>query len=182
MEILALSGSLQERSANAALLRAAGGVAPEGMTLVRQPPLDRIPPCNPELDGEVAPAAVQGLRAALAATDGVLIASPEYGHSMPGTLKNALDWLVGTGELAGRPVALMSASSTPTGGIRAQMALSQTLLAQAANVVVGLTVPGVRAKLDESGELVHVATLRRIRETLVALGEAVHERRDWLAG
>lgn len=79
------------------------------------------------------------------------------------------------------PVALISASSTMGGGIRAQMALTQTLLAQAANVAVALTVPGVKARLDTSGALAHPATSRRIRETLVALGEAVEERRAWLA-
>jgi chromate reductase, NAD(P)H dehydrogenase (quinone) len=117
------------------------------------------------------------LRALLEAADGLLIATPEYAHSMPGVLKNALDWLVASGELSGMPIALMSASTTTGGGIRAQMALTQTLLAQAGHVAVGLTVPGVKTKLDASGEIADPATLRRIRETLVVLAEAVDERR-----
>jgi NAD(P)H-dependent FMN reductase len=120
---------------------------------------------------------VSALRAAFGSADGVLIASPEYGHSMPGLLKNALDWLVGSGELANMPVALVSASTTSTGGIRAQIALIQTLLAQSAEVVVTLTVPGVQAKLDAQGEIADPAVLRRLRETLVALAEAARERR-----
>src|SRR4051812_30670318 len=129
-----------------------------------------------------APAQAAAFRAAVGAADALLIASPEYGHSFPGMLKNALDWLVGSGELAGLPVALMSASSTGGGGIRGQMALTQTLLAQAASIVGGLTAPAGKQKLSEAGELEHEATLRRIRELLVALGEAVEEHRAWLEG
>jgi chromate reductase len=181
MKIVAIIGSLQERSSNSALVRAAESVAPEGMELIVFRSLGEVPHLNPELDGNrtETPPPVRELRARLEDADGLLIASPEYGHSMPGVLKNALDWLVASGELSGMPIALMSASTTTGGGIRAQMALTQTLLAQAANVAVALTVPGVKQKLDADGEIADPATMRRIQETLVALGEAVEERRDW---
>src|SRR5215208_2155182 len=174
MKIVAIAGSLQERSANSALIRAAEGVAPSGMELVVYRELGDVPHLNPELDGDGTDAPGRTL---LEGADGLLIASPEYGHSMPGVLKNALDWLVASGELSGMPIGLMSASTTTTGGIRAQMALTQTLLAQAGQVAVALTVPGVKAKVDADGEIADPATLRRIKETLVALGEAVEERR-----
>jgi chromate reductase len=181
MKIVAIPGSLQERSANSALIRAAEGVAPEGMELIVFRALGQIPHLNPELDGDrtEAPGPVRELRALLNDADGLLIASPEYGHSMPGVLKNALDWIVASGELSGMPIALMSASTTTGGGIRAQMALTQTLLAQAGHVAVALTVPGVKTKLDADGEIADPATIRRIKETLVALSEAVEERRAW---
>jgi chromate reductase, NAD(P)H dehydrogenase (quinone) len=171
MKIVAIAGSLQERSANSALIRAAEDVAPDAVEL--------IPHLNPELDGDqtAAPTVVREFRTLLGGADGLLIASPEYGHSMPGVLKNALDWLVASGELSGMPIGLMSASTTTTGGIRAQMALTETLLAQAGHVAVALTVPGVKTKLDAEGEIADPATLRRIKETLVAFGEAVEERR-----
>jgi NAD(P)H-dependent FMN reductase len=181
ISVLALSGSLQPSSVNAALVRAAHRVAPEDMELVDAEALDAIPFVD-RAGADDAPPAAAAFRSAVGAADALLIASPEYGHSFPGMLKNALDWLVGSGELAGLPVALMSASSTPGGGIRAQMALNQTLLAQAANVVVGLTVPGAKQKLGEDGEIAHEPTLRRVRETLVALGEAAEEHRAWLEG
>jgi NAD(P)H-dependent FMN reductase len=178
VKILAVSGSLQEQSSNSALVRAAQRVVPAGMELVVHPSLATVPLLNPELDDDGGgPAPVRELRAAFQAADGVLIASPEYGHSMPGLLKNALDWLVGSGELANMPIALVSASTTAGGGIRAQIALIQTLLAQAADVVVTLTVPAVKQKLDEQGEIADSAVLRRLGETLVALGEATRERR-----
>jgi chromate reductase, NAD(P)H dehydrogenase (quinone) len=181
MKIVAISGSLQERSANTALVTAAQAVAPQGMELVVYRSLGEVPHLNAELDQEPerAPAPVREFRGLLGAADGLLIASPEYGHSMPGVLKNALDWLVASGELSGMPIALMSASTSSGGGIRAQMALTQTLLAQAGHVAVALTVPGVKTKLDADGEIADPATLRRIKETLVALGEAVEERRAW---
>ena len=176
MRIATLSGSLQERSSNAALIRAAREVAPEGVELVVFRSLGDLPWLDPSLE----PEPVRELRELIGGADGVLIASPEHGHSMPGVLKNALDWLVGSGELSGLPVALISASPTITGGIRAQMALTQTLLAQAALIPVTLTVPAIKGKLDENGELADQATRRRIRETLAALGEAVEERRAYL--
>lgn len=184
VKILTISGSLQARSSNGALVRAAQKVAPEGLELIVHGSLEDVPLLNPDLDGEGdgAPAPVRRLRVAVAAADGLLLASPEYGHSVPGLLKNALDWLVPSGELSGMRVGLISASPTMGGGIGAQMALTRTLMAQAALVSVSLTVPGVKAKLDAQGELVHPPTLRRVRETLVALGEAAEERRAWLAG
>ena len=114
MKILTISGSLQARSSNTALVRAAQRVAPKGIDLVVYDSLGDVPLLNPDLDGEgdAAPAPVRKLRTAFAAADGILLASPEYGHSVPGLLKNALDWLVASGELSGMRVGLISASPT----------------------------------------------------------------------
>jgi chromate reductase, NAD(P)H dehydrogenase (quinone) len=182
VRVVAVAGSLQERSSNAALLRAAVAAAPPGMEIDVFRGLGDVPHLDPGLDGDAAPAAVRDWRARLGAAEGLLIVTPEYGHSMPGVLKNALDWLVGSGELSNLPVALMSASTTPTGGLRAQMALVQTLLAQAAYVPAMLTVPGVKARLGPDGEIADPAVRRRAGETLVALAEAIEERRAWRAG
>jgi chromate reductase, NAD(P)H dehydrogenase (quinone) len=179
MNVLAISGSLQERSSNTTLISVAQQVVPDGLDLVVFRSLGEVPLFNPELDEGEGPAPVRELRDLLQAAEGLLIASPEYAHSMPGVLKNALDWLVGSGELSGMPVALISASTTMGGGIRAQMALTQTLLAQAADVTVALTIPAVKTKLDATGELTDLATRRRIGETLVALSEAIDQRRSW---
>jgi chromate reductase len=174
MIILALSGSLQAASSNSALIRAAAKVLPPGVTLEVWPSLGDLPHFNPDLDGETAPAVIQAFRTRLVAAAGVLIASPEYGHGMPGTLKNALDWIVGSGELVGKPVALMNASPG-AGGIRAQLALTQTLTAMSANVVEALVVALVRGKLDAHGEVADPYTLDRIAATVSGLVRAVSE-------
>lgn len=181
IRIVALEGSLKAGSSNAALLRAAQAVAPDGLAIDVPVSLRDVPALDPDLDAcdGSAPEPVERLRAAMRGADGLLIASPEYAHSMPGTLKNALDWLVPSGELAGLPVALVSASTTMTGGLRAQMALLQTLLAQGAFVVVQYTLPGVKAKRDDTGELTGDVVRRRLRETLAALAEGVEESRGW---
>lgn len=177
IRILAILGSLRRRSANRALLRAAVSDAPASLQIAVYDSLAELPHFNPDLEPERGkpPPPVSDFRAHLQASEAVLIVSPEYAHSLPGAVKNALDWVVGSGELANKPVGLISTSTVSTGGARAQIALTTTLLAQAANVVAWLTVPAVLSKLDDSGELSHAATRRRVRETLLTLADAVTE-------
>ena len=96
VRILGISGSLQSSSTNAALLDVARGRVPDDMEVVVFNALARIAPFNPEIE---APPAVERLRTLVRLSDGVLFATPEYAHGLPGVLKNALDWLVGSGEL-----------------------------------------------------------------------------------
>ena len=141
MKILAVSGSLQARSSNTALLRTAHRVAPAGVEIIHSLSVGDVPPFNPDLERDgPAPDAVDGWRGQMAAANGVLIASPEYAHSLPGSLKNALDWLVGSGELYGKRVAVLCGSPRPNGGALGRQALEQTLNAQGAIVVVSATV------------------------------------------
>jgi NAD(P)H-dependent FMN reductase len=146
MRILAVSGSLQARSSNSALLRTAHREAPAGVQVTDSVPVGEVPPFNPDIERDgPAPGAVDEWRAQVAAADGVLIASPEYAHSLPGSLKNALDWLVGSGELYGKRVAVLCGSPRPSGGVLGRQALEQTLRAQGATVVVSATVGVVAA-------------------------------------
>lgn len=125
--IVAISGSLRAGSSNAALLRAAASVAPEGVQVVFYEGMGDLPYFNPDLDteGSTPPEAVRQLRGLLIAADAILISSPEYAHGVPGSFKNLLDWLVSTGELVGKPVALLNAA--PAGGEYAQNAILETL-------------------------------------------------------
>jgi len=170
-KILGISGSLQARSTNSALIRAAADLAPEGLAFDTFDRLGDLPHFNPDLDGEgdAAPSAVADFRGRLGEARGVLIACPEYAHGAPGVLKNALDWVVGSGELSGKRVALMSASPNQTGGLRAQISLIPTILVMDAMIVDTLIVPGARKKLDDRGRLVHPPTLARIEAMLRAL-------------
>lgn len=113
LRLLTISGSLRTGSSNAALLDAAARVAPAGVVASRYSGLARIPAFSPDLvvEDRPAPVAVAEWRKALARADAVLLSSPEYAHGIPGAVKNALDWVVATGELVGKPVGILSASA-----------------------------------------------------------------------
>lgn len=138
--ILTLSGSLRAESSNAALLAASRLLAPAGVTVAPYLGLAALPAFSPDLDtveGEPAPpAAVSHWRSALQGADAVLISSPEYAHGLPGALKNALDWVVGSGELVGKPVGVLSASAASQ---YAHPQLVEVLATMTAVVVPGAT-------------------------------------------
>jgi chromate reductase len=111
MTILAISGSLRAQSTNTALLRAAALIAPPHIDIVLYEEMEQVPAFNPDLDVPPVPKPVERFRTALQEASVVLFSTPEYAHGLPGSLKNALDWLVGSGELSGKPVALINASA-----------------------------------------------------------------------
>ena len=133
MRVLALSGSLRRVSKNSALLRAAALLAPEGIQVTLYADLADLPPFNPD-DEERAPGPVRAFQAALAASDAVLVCCPEYAHGLPGAFKNALDWVVGSGELVGKPLGLLNASAQAD---FAQANLRETLGVMSARLVEG---------------------------------------------
>jgi NAD(P)H-dependent FMN reductase len=162
IKILALSGSLQAGSTNTALLRAASALAAPDVAITIYTGLADLPHFNPELDGDSAPATVTGFREQLRAADAVLISTPEYVFAMPGSLKNAFDWVVGSGEFVNKPVALISASPLATGGSKALEALDQVIRVMSAQVVGSLSVPFARKKLNEQGELAEPQTIQAL--------------------
>ena len=99
VRVLAISGSLRRLSSNTALVGAVARLAPEIVEVSIYRGLADLPPFNPDIDDDRLPAAVATFRGRLQACDAVLISSPEYAHGVPGVLKNALDWVVGSGEL-----------------------------------------------------------------------------------
>jgi chromate reductase, NAD(P)H dehydrogenase (quinone) len=110
MRVLALSGSLRTGSTNTTLLQAAAKLAPESMEIRLFDRLALLPHFNPDLEGELNQA-VEAWRAALRTSSGLIISTPEYAHGIPGVLKNALDWVVGSGETVDLPIALFNAST-----------------------------------------------------------------------
>lgn len=173
MKIVAINGSLRKQSSNAALIRAVSRVAAEGMEIVVYDKLDQLPPFNPDLDEEGAapPPVVAETRRLLIDADAIVISSPEYAHGIPGSLKNLLDWLVSTGELAGKPVVLINAS--PAGGAFAQAALVEVLRTMNWRVIeeASLIEPFVSRKIV--GELTDEAALARLRTAMQILKERV---------
>jgi chromate reductase, NAD(P)H dehydrogenase (quinone) len=162
VKILAISGSLQARSSNRALLDAAVAMAPAGVEIVRSVSPGDLPHFNPDLEYDRpdvesdgpdvdAIAEVTELRSQIAGADAVVIATPEYAHSLPGSLKNALDWIVGSGELYGKPVAILAGSPREDGAAQGRGALEQTLRAHGADIVVSRTVQMPRHDLAVHG-------------------------------
>ena len=131
VRVLAISGSLRRASSNTALVEAAARVAVPHAEVSLYRDLARIPPFNPDLEEEMIEA-VYGFRTALDSSDAVLISSPEYAHGVSGVLKNALDWVVGSGELIDKPMALINASGRAT---LAHAALKETLKTMSARVI-----------------------------------------------
>ena len=134
LNILVICGSLRKGSFNAELTRALPTLAPEGMKLITAPTIGAFPIYNADVqDASGFPAPVEELAAAIRAADGVLFVTPEYNWSMPGVLKNAIDWLSRMKDqpFKEKPVAIQSASQGPLGGARMQYhwRMSMTFLA-----------------------------------------------------
>jgi chromate reductase, NAD(P)H dehydrogenase (quinone) len=173
VRILVLGGSLRAKSTNAALARAVGSVAAADTTADVFDRLGEIPPFSTDIGDDDAPPAVTDLRARIAAADGVVVSTPEYAHGVPGVVKNALDWLVGSGELADKPTALVSSSPDSAGGVRAMAALAVTLTVMGVRLVDIVTVPLLRTRLDAGGELADPSTRRKLASALESIREGV---------
>ena len=157
IRILSVCGSLQARSSNRAALDVVHAAArAAGATVDSYDALDRVPPFNPDRMDE-AGEIVADWRARIAAVDVVVVASPEYAGSLAGVVKNALEWIVGSGELYSKPVGLISAGTS--GGHHARRALVQTLTWQGAHVVASLGIDTPRTKSDADGVFTDPETL-----------------------
>lgn len=140
MRILAVSGSLSRGSANSAILHeAVHHVAPPDELVVHES-VEGLPHFSPDRDTDPSPPSVERWRVAVAGADAVLIATPEYAGGMPGALKNALDWLVGSGELYGKPAVILSAAPAVERGVRARESVALTLSMQGSDVRDSFTV------------------------------------------
>ena len=155
MRVLAIPGSLRNDSHNAKLLYNAARLFTEDAVLDLWGGLKDVPPYDEDDDGENVPAAVTELREAIAAADAVLIATPEYNHSIPGQLKNAFDWVsrpIATNPLRNKPVAVIGASTGMFGAVWAQAELRKVLAATGARVTdAELAVGHAHERLDHAG-------------------------------
>ncbi|MEV4257668.1 NADPH-dependent FMN reductase [Spirillospora sp. NPDC049652] len=177
-KILGISGSLRADSYNTALLRAAQKFTPHGVTVEIYDGLRDLPPYDMDQDvPERRPAAAQALRDRVNAADGLLIATPQFNYSVPGVLKNAIDWAstdwTGTegAPLLRKPVAIAGAAPTNFGSVRAQLALRQVFVWTGSDVVVKPELIAFRAheRFDEAGNLTDERTIGVLRDLLDAL-------------
>lgn len=138
MRVLGISGSLRHESHNSALLRAAAERLPAGAELIPYEQLAEIPPYDEDVEMQAVPEPVRELRDAIRDADAILIATPEYNHSIPGQLKNALDWAsrpAGKSALNGKPAAVVGASTGMFGAVWAQAELRKVLGAMGGRVI-----------------------------------------------
>jgi len=180
MKILAIAGSLRRDSHNRRLLLAAAELLPRDVDFELFEDLKAVPPYDEDDDLEPAPAAVARLRAAIAAADALLIATPEYNSSIPGQLKNALDWAsrpIATNVLRNKPVAVVGASTGAFGAVWSQAELRKVLAATGARVLdVELAVGHAAERFDERGRLADESVREQLQEALDALAGAVQPR------
>jgi chromate reductase len=176
MRILGISGSLRRGSHNSALLRAAADELPPGVELVLWDGLREVPPFDQDDEAGPAPPAVAALREAVAEADAVLIATPEYNHSIPGALKNALDWASrphATNAFRNKPVAVIGSSAGIFGAVWAQAELRKVLGAMGARVAEVEVVVGVAGdKIDADGILLDEDVRDLLREAVATLAAA----------
>lgn len=169
VSILGFAGSLRKGSYNRALLRAACELVPTGARLEAFE-LDGIPPFNGDLESSP-PEKVKEFKRRIKAADGILIVTPEYNYSVPGVLKNAIDWAsrpYGDNAFEGKPVAMMSASTGILGGARAQYHLRQSFVFLNMHPVnrPEVFVTFARQKFDDKGKLLDKQTKELIGELL----------------
>lgn len=129
LKVLTICGSLRKKSYNHALMRALPELAPAGMTFTNAPPWETIPLYNADIQEAGFPEAVENFAVAVRAADAIIIVTPEYNWSIPGGLKNALDWVSRMKEqpFKEKPVAIQSASQGPLGGGRMQYHLRMAM-------------------------------------------------------
>ena len=183
MRVLAVCGSLRKASFNLALLRAAAELAPAGMEIVIYP-LHDLAHYNGDddpKDQSAAPAPVRAFRQAVAECDGFIAAVPEFSHSYPGVLKNAIDWLAHADVLEGKPATAVSAAPNQGGGVRGQIMLREVYFAVGADIFVNyeLLVRHAKDRFDAAGKLIDEPTRKQLAEFLTNFAD--HIRRTQAA-
>jgi chromate reductase, NAD(P)H dehydrogenase (quinone) len=172
-KILAISGSLRRASSNTAILKAAQQLAPTHLEIVLFEGLGGLAHFNPDLELEP-PSTVLEFQQLLQSSSALIISSPEYAHGVPGSLKNALDWVVGSGELVGKPTALFGVTAR---GAFAQASLRETLTVMMANLIedacIDIPLP---SRNSTANEITHHAECSSIIKTsLEALAASLEQ-------
>jgi chromate reductase len=168
--VLVICGSLRKASFNAIVAKSLPALAPAGLNLITSPPIGDIALYKADVQEKGFPASVTALGDAVRKADGVIIVTPEYNYSIPGVLKNAIDWVSRLPDqpFAHKPVALQSASQGQHGGARAQYHLRQTLVFLEAHVFnrPEIFVATAQNKVNDKGELTDQTTRDFIKQQL----------------
>lgn len=173
IKIVAISGSLRNNSSATFILRHVAKLYPGTIDFILYEGLGKLPHFD---DNKNVANEVTAFRQLLADADGIIICQPEYAFGVAGSLKNALDWTVSSGELVNKPAALITAA---TGGDKAHAALLLTLKALSANVGDGaLLIPFVRTKLNDKGDVISPEIISELTLVVDALIKTIHEKQE----
>ncbi|EJR42103.1 NADPH-dependent FMN reductase [Bacillus mycoides] len=170
-KIIAISGSIREGSSNTNILKTLAAFIPEGIDYTIYNGIDELPHFNPDVDRVGAPVVVEEFRKTLSEAHALIICTPEYAKSIPGVLKNALEWLVSSAELYKKPVAIITASPSIAGGDKAHESLLLTL-GMLDTIVVqngSLLIPSVRTKFSDDAKVTDEDT----KKALISLVQSV---------
>src|SRR6478736_5727872 len=169
-KVIAISGSVRRSSANLRLIKAIDELTKEKFDTTVFEGLTELPHFNPDLDTDRPPEAVDNFRKLLKNSDGILICTPEYAMGVPGTLKNALDWTVSSGEFSGKPVALITAS---TSGLKAHESLLETLQVIDAriNEETQYLISFIQVKLNSENRITDEQTMTDLEKLIGAFAE-----------
>ena len=170
IKIVVISGSLRDNSSATNIIKHVIKLFPESIDFIFYEGIGKLPHFD---DNENVAAEVKAFRKLLTQADGVFICQPEYAFGVAGSLKNALDWIVSSGEMDNKPLALVTAS---TGGDKAHAAMLLTLKALNAKIGEGATllISFVRTKLNEKGEVINTEIVQSITSVLNALVQTIH--------
>src|SRR6185295_14447514 len=169
-KVLAICGSTRKTSSNLNLIHAISDLTKEKFEIKVFEGIANIPHFNPDLDNENPPEAVKNFRNQLKEVDGILICTPEYAMGVPGTLKNALDWTVSSGEFTGKPVALITAS---TSGLKAHESLLDTLqiIDARINKEAQYLISFIQVKLNSENKITDEQTMSDLQKLIGAFEE-----------
>jgi chromate reductase len=178
LQFAVIVGSLRKGSLNAAIARALPALAPEGVTIAPLGSVGDFPLYNADVQAEGFPPVVTAMGEAIRAADGVIVVTPEYNYSIPGVLKNVIDWLsrLPNQPFAGKPVAIQSASPSLFGGVRAQLHLRHSFVFLDARLMnkPEVIIPQAQTKVDAAtGELTDAATRGFLADQLKAFAAFV---------
>ena len=174
IRILAIPGSLRASSSSNLLLKAFSELLPNGMSLQISDATARLPSFD---DPETLPAGVTEFHRTIKEADVILICTPEYAFGIPGSLKNALDWTVGTGDFYQKPVAIITASSS---GDKGHAALLLVFEALSADVIpkASVVIAGIRTKFDNTGKVKDPVTLASMKDLATAIANHCRSRKQ----
>lgn len=170
-KILAISGSTRPGSSNQKLLQIIADLMPAAYEVQFFNGIDTLPHFRPDLTDD-APASVKAFRAQIDAASGVLICTPEYVFSLPGSLKNALEWTVSTVVFSDKPVGLITASASGKMGHEELKLVMKTIQASF-NADTQLLVSSIKGKFDADGNLKHAETLENLRHFAAAFDKLI---------